>query len=138
MFMFDLHKVSWWYWLATAALLSWGLTGNSTGFVLAIGLTVIQLIHFILRERRLNAFPVQLRMGYLMLLVLALPPSMQWLYWLPGIGTWAQVLFGYCLLARTLTLLPWNRSVPLSTSLLRRTFLARPVRGSILQALHAR
>lgn len=138
MLMLEIHRIRWWYWFATAALLSWGLAGHSMGFILAIGLTVIQLAHFIQRERRLSAFPVQLRFWYLMLLLAALPPSMQWLYWLPGIGTWAQVLVGYCLLARALSLMPWNRQEPLTARMVMRTFFSRPVRGSILQALHAR
>lgn len=138
MLTLEFHRIRWWYWLATAVLLSWGLAGHSPGFMLAIGLTVIQLVHFTLHERRLNAFPVQLRFGFLILLLVALPPSMQWLYWLPGIGTWAQVLVGYCLLARVISLMPWNRLEPLSAGLVLRTFFSRPVRGSIVQALHAR
>jgi hypothetical protein len=47
------------------------------------------------------------------------------------------VTFGYCTLARCLSLLPWNRSEPLSFALLRRTFLSRPVKGSVLQGLPA-
>lgn len=137
MLMLEFRRIGWWYWLGTAPLLSWGLMGNPIGFVLAIALTVVQLAHFIVRERRLDAFPVQLRIGYLLLLLLALPGPMQWLYWLPGIGTWAQVLFGYCLLARVLSLLPWNRQQPLGARLVIRTLFSRPVRGSVVQALHA-
>lgn len=138
MLAIEFRRVSWWYWLATAALISCGLTGDSTGFLLAVGLTVVQLAHFVLRERRLAAFPVQLRIAYLLLLLVAMPGPMQWLYWLPGIGTWVQVLSGYCLLARALSLLPWNRKESFSARLVMRTLLTRPVRGSIVQALHAR
>ena len=79
------------------------------------------------------SFSVQVRFWYLVLLFLALPGSLQLIYWVPAAGTWVQVLFGYCTMARLVSLLPWNRSEPFSLLLLQRTFLTRPVRGSILQ-----
>lgn len=133
--MLEYRAISWWYWLATVCLLTAGLAGWSAGFLLAIGLTVLQTLHFMLREGRATAFPVQVRTGYLLLLLVALPPSLHLIYWIPTIGTWAQVLFGYCAMARMVSLLPWNRTEPVSARLLARTFLAAPVRGNILQGL---
>ena len=134
MFMFEHRTARWWYWLATVVLLTAGVSGWSAGFLLAIGLTVVQAIHFAIRERSMTAFPVQVRLAYLLLLLVALPERLQLIYWLPMIGTWVQVLFGYCTMARTVSLLPWNRDEPFSLGLLRRTFLSAPVRGSILKA----
>ena len=51
---------------------------------------------------------------------------MRWLYWLPVVGTFALVIFGYCLLARVLSLLPWNLREPHSLGLWRRTFFSAP------------
>jgi len=135
MFMIDYRRLSWWYWFATACFLTAGLMGYKAGFELAIGMTVFQLIHFTLRERSFNAFPVQVRFWYLVLLCVALPEPMQLIYWIPAIGTWAQLIFGYCAMARTVSLLPWNRKQPFSLGLLSDTFLSRPVRGNILQGL---
>lgn len=135
MFMIDYKELSWWYWLVTACLLSAGVAGNESAFVLAVGLTIVQLVHFTLREGSIAAFPVQVRFWYLMLLLVALPGPMQWLYWIPTVGTWAQLIFGYCMMARCVSLLPWNRSVPFSPALVARTFFSRPVRGNILQGL---
>lgn len=137
MFMIDDQDLSWRYWLLTAALLTAGVAGYPTAFVIAIGLTLVQLAHFALRARCLTAFPVQVRFWYLLLLLVALPAPLQSLYWAPMIGTWAQILFGYCTMARCVSLLPWNRQEPWSADLLWRTFLSRPVRGSILQGLPA-
>jgi len=69
------------------------------------------------------------------LLCVALPEPMRLIYWIPAIGTWAQLIFGYCAMARTVSLLPWNRKQPFSLGLLSETFLSRPVRGNILQGL---
>jgi hypothetical protein len=133
--MIDLKESSWQYWFVTACLLTAGLAGYPTAFLLAIGLTVIQLVHFTLREGSVAAFPVQVRFWYLVLLLVALPPPLQPIYWIPMIGTWAQVIFGYCAMARCVSLLPWNRREPLSVDLVSRTFLSPPVPGNILQGL---
>ena len=61
MFMIEYKKIGWWYWLITAGLLTYGVVGNTIGFILAIGLTIFQLIHFIFREKNITAFPVQVR-----------------------------------------------------------------------------
>lgn len=135
MFMINYKELSWWYWLLTACLLSAGVAGYPIGFLLAIGLTVFQLAHFTLRERGMTAFPVQVRFWYFMLLLAALPEPMQILYWVPVVGTWAQLIFGYCTMARCISLLPWNRDERFSAGLLKKTFLSRPVRGNILHGL---
>ncbi|MEN8133815.1 MAG: hypothetical protein ABFS45_27390 [Pseudomonadota bacterium] len=137
MLMIEYKDVGWWYWLVTAGLLTFGVSGNQIGFALAIGLTIIQLIHFVFRERNITAFPIQVRFWYLMLLLVAWLEPLQWIYWVPVIGTWAQVVFGYCTMARCVSLLPWNRSEQLSLDLLTKTFLSRPVRGSIKQGFEA-
>lgn len=133
MFMISYKELSWWYWLVTACLLTAGVAGYTSGFLWAIGLTAFQIAHFALREHTISAFPVQVRFWYLALLLAALPEPLQMVYWVPVIGTWAQLIFGYCTMARCVSLLPWNRSEPFSLDLLMRTFFSRPVRGNLLQ-----
>ena len=41
----------------------------------------------------------------------------------------------YCALARTLALMPWNRTQPLTLRLVRRAYLTPPLDGSILAVL---
>jgi len=135
MFMIEYRALSWWYWLVTVILLTAGVLGWPAAFLLAIGLTVVQLAHFAVLERSVTAFPIQVRLGYLLLLLIAWPEELRLIYWIPTIGTWAQVLFGYCTMARLVSLLPWNRTEAFSLDLLRRTFLSAPVRGNILQGL---
>jgi hypothetical protein len=135
MFMIHYKTLSWWYWLLTACLLAAGVAGYQAGFFLAIALTVFQLIHFAIRERSVGAFPVQVRFWYLILLLVALPESLRMVYWVPTVGTWAQVIFGYCAMARCVSLLPWNREEGFSFGLLARTFFSRPVPGNIMQGL---
>lgn len=132
----EYRSFSWWYWVATDLLLAAGvLGGRSEAFLAAMGLTTVQIAHFIFLEKKISAFPVQVRAAFLMILAIAFIEPLRWLYWIPLCGTAVMVLFGYCPLARTLSLLPWNRREPFSLSLVRRTFLSPPTQGSILQGL---
>lgn len=90
----EYRALSWWYWLVIVAFLTAGVSGWATGFSFAIGLAAFQLIHFAIREHSISTFPIQVRFGYLLVLVLffALPEDLRWLYWLPAIGTWTTVL----------------------------------------------
>src|SRR5210317_664450 len=137
MFMIEYKDIGWWYWLVTAGLLTYGVYGEPVGFVLAIGVTVFQLIHFVFRERSIKSFPVQVRFWYLILLIIALPESLRLIYWVPTIGTWAQIIFGYCTMARFVSLFPWNRNENFSFALVKKTFFSPPVRGSVKQGFAA-
>ncbi len=131
--MVEYRSVSWWCWLFSVSFLTAGVCGWPMGFASAIGFTVCQLIHFTIRDRSVFTFPVQVRFGYLLLLLIAAPEKFRLIYWIPMIGTWVQVLFGYCAMARTVSLMPWNRKQTLSVALLEKTFLSAPVRGSFLR-----
>lgn len=131
------NDIRWWYWLVTAVLLAaYLVAGLRAAIFAAIALTAVQLVHFAAREGELTAFPVQVRAAYLGLLAAGLYPPLVFIHWIQLIGTWAMVLVGYCLLARALSLLPWNRRQPLSAALVGRTFLSPPVRGSIVDAIN--
>ena len=124
----------WWYWLATDILLVAGVAGWQSGMPPVIGLTVIQAMHYLAREKRVMAFPVQVRLGYLLLLVAGLYPALTFIHWVQVVGTTAVVTVGYCPLARILALMPWNRNRPLTLQYVRKTLFSAPVTGSILGA----
>jgi len=69
---------------------------------------------------------VQIRIGLTAFLLVCLLPSLRWMGWLPVIGIIARLLFAYCTMARLLSLMPWNRAVPMSLMLVRQTFLKPP------------
>lgn len=117
---------TWWAWAITAALLLVGLSGYSPAFVGAMAVTAGHGLILLVRDRSRSAFSVQLRAAYLLLQLICYPPSMRWLYWLPTAGTLALVVFGYCLLARLLSLLPWNSREAYTLARLRRTFFSAP------------
>ena len=133
MFRLEYKNLSWWFWLITAVFLSVGVSGFPVGFSLAIGFTLFQLTFFALKLQSMTAFPVQVRFWYLILLIISLPQMLQWLFWIPTIGTWAQVLVGYCLMARCVSMLPWNREDAFSFEYFKKTIFSPPVNGSVKQ-----
>jgi hypothetical protein len=122
----------WRYWLATDVLLIGGLAGWPWGMLPVIGLTIVQGTQHLAREQRVTAFPVQVRLGYLLLLLAGLYPPLAFIHWIQLAGTTAVVTVGYCPLARLLALMPWNRDCPLTLQYVRRTIFSPPVAGSIL------
>jgi len=130
--MSRVRQIDWWYWLLTDGLLIGHLSGWRWGIYPAIALTVIQTAHYLTRERRVAAFPVQVRLGYLLLLVVGIIPPFGFIHWIQLAGTTAVVTVGYCPLARILALMPWNRRRPLTAALLWNTIVSPPVTGSIL------
>jgi len=132
------RELFWWYWLVTGVLLAAALWGWPLGSTPVLGLTVVQTLHFRLREGSIRAFPGQVRIGYLAWMLAGSWQPLGFFLWIQLAGTTAMVLFDYCPMARVVSLLPWNRSTPLSLHLVVRTFLRPPVRGSILDAAGTR
>lgn len=133
--MFEYKRIAWWYWLGTIPLLAAGLAGWGDGYVLAINLTCAQIVHFAVRTRSLTSFPCQVRVAYLELLLLGLWEPFAFIHWVQLGGTLAMVAFGYCPLARVLSLMPWNRRGPLTPGLVKRTLTAAPRSGDVMQGL---
>ncbi len=126
------RDVRWWYWLVTGTLLLFGLAGWEIGVGLAVVATAVQVPHFLLREGRIGALSVQVRLLYLGVLLLGLWAPAGFVHWLQLAGVWANVLVGYCPGARVLSLMPWNRRLPLTRELIIWTLLSPPRAGSIL------
>lgn len=131
--MIEYRRLSWWYWLGTDVCLLLGVIGYPRAFQVAILLTIIQIFHFTIRDKNPTSFPVQVRIFYLALLMIAQWPPLTFIYWIQLIGTTAQLLVGYCLSARIVSLFPWNRKEPFTYKLLVQTLMTPPVRGNIMQ-----
>lgn len=119
----------WWHWAATVPLLAAHLLGSPRAGEAALALCIAMSLYFLPGARGLRPFAVQVRLAFAVLLLLGLLPAMGWIYVAALAGTVARVLVGYCLLARVLQLVWFNRSEPLTSALLRRVFLAPPDGG---------
>jgi hypothetical protein len=128
----NLRSLRWWYWTSTAVLLGATLAGWEAGLAATATWVALQLAHYLARTRSLRAFPAQTRIAYLAILAAGTWPPLAFLHPLQLAGTCVSVTTGYCMLARLVSLLPWNRSRPLTLARLRRTFATGPVQGSVL------
>lgn len=131
-----MRTLAWWYWLAMAATLAVELAGLAPALRPALVLGAVQVAHFLLREKQLSAFPVQVRLAYLGLLLIGTWEPLRFIHWIQLAGTTAMVAFNYCPLARALSLAPWNRQGPLTARLVWTTFASLPVAGSVLERPH--
>jgi hypothetical protein len=125
----------WWCWLASAVLLAAWLAGAAWAFWGLLALSAFQVAYFRRLDGRFGAFRVQVRVAYGLLVAITAWPPLHWLAYVPAIGTWAQVIFGYCALARLLSLMPWNRGEPLTWRLVWRTFTDPPTSGAAPRAI---
>jgi hypothetical protein len=88
------------------------------------------LLFLLLFRFRIAAFPVQVRIGYfLWVLIGTYVPHMTVLMYITTIGLLGNLFFRYCPLARMLCLLPWNGEEEFSLGLVARAFLTPPVDG---------
>lgn len=127
------RDITWWFWLATDIALANYLFVDREFFKVAIALSLIQIPVFA-SLHGWKSFPAQVRIAYLCLLFAGLWQPLAIVHWMQLVGTTAMVLFGYCFLARCLSLLPWNRNSALTLRLVANTFFMFPVQGSILSA----
>jgi hypothetical protein len=67
-----IHDLAWWYWFLTAGFLGAGLFGAPAGIFLAMALCAVQIGHVVWLTRDITAFPVQVRVAYLAMLIAGL------------------------------------------------------------------
>jgi hypothetical protein len=71
------RNLSWWVWAITAACMAVGLIGYSSGFYVAILISLIQTVVYDLKQTSALSFPVQIRFAYTILLILCQVPPPQ-------------------------------------------------------------
>jgi hypothetical protein len=124
------------YWQLTALLLVASFMHWPWGLPLAWMLSGLQVVHSALARRGNGpSLELQVRLVFFGLLALGTLPGLRPLHLLQFAGLNAIVVADYCVLARLLTLLPWNRSVPLSWALVGRVLLLPPAPGPITSRL---
>jgi len=125
-------QIVWTYWFATGILLAAYFVGNWTDAIYAvITLAALQAAHFLVLDRRLMSFPVQVRVAYVLWTTAGLWEPLFFFHWIQFAGTWAVVTVGVCPLARMLLLMPWNRDEKLSFGFVWALITTPPVNGSI-------
>jgi hypothetical protein len=126
------------YWQLTALLLAAHFAGWAHGLPLAIAISAWQAVHFAAVRRTLGTLDVQVRIGYLSLLVPGIVGPLWPIHVVQFVGVNALLVVDYCLLARLLVLMPWNRGQPLTAELLRKALFMPPAPGAIHRLLGLR
>lgn len=126
------------YWQLTALLMAAHFAGWAHGMSLAIALTAWQGLHLAGVRRTLRTLDVQVRIGFLGLLMLGSAGPLWPIHLVQFIGVNALLVVDYCLLARLLVLMPWNRIEPLTARLVRRALFMPPAPGAIHRQLNLR
>jgi len=116
------------YWAVSTLLLLGTLLGCTGSAVALVAVSIIHGLHFIARTDP-RSFPSQVRLAWFALLLAGLWPPLTPIHWIMLVGTSARLLTDYCLLARLIALLPWNRRTPLSAALVCRAVLSPPRPG---------
>lgn len=120
------------YWQLTLVLLTAHLAGWPAGLPLVVALNAVQAVHFLAWHRSVRSLEVQVRWLYLSLLAAgAVLPGGTALHAFMTAGLATRLSVEYCLAARLLLLMPWNRDAPFSAALLRATFLTPPAPGPV-------
>jgi hypothetical protein len=89
-------------------------------------LAAAQVAHFRIRTGRWRALAVQVRIAFMLPLLAGCLQPLAFIHWMQLAGIAVRVAFDYCLLARTLSLMPWNRRSALDLALVRDTYLTPP------------
>jgi hypothetical protein len=123
-------RLRWGFWTITwvgvlAGCFDAGYWRWVVAFSAAHALLMLALVGF-----RPLVFPAQLRIAYFAWVALGTyAPHASTMMFVTLLGLTANLLVGWCPLARMLYLLPWNRQEPLDLELLARVFFSGPVAG---------
>lgn len=106
----DLANPFWWFWAVTLVFIVAAIAGWIPGYYLVIGVSALQVIVFLIREKSLSAFPTQIRVVYFAWALTGLWPAGRLpFYVFLLLGTFMVVFFGRCSIALVLKYMPWNR-----------------------------
>jgi hypothetical protein len=124
------RRLVWCLWLVTWAGLLAGLVEPRWYRAVVLFSIAHAALFLVLTRFRVAAFPNQVRIAYVLWVAAGtyLPGGVV-LMWITTVGLATNLFWGYCPLARMLYLLPWNREVALSWSLVLRVVTTPPVSG---------
>ena len=88
--------------------------GWREGYYASAAVSVLNLLHFVIRDRSLTSFPVQVREVWLVMVLLALWDPLWWLFIPLFLGMVLVVFCDRCGIARVLVKMPWNHDVKLT------------------------
>ena len=107
------QEPDWWFWPGTFVLILLGLFGWVEALAWAVLLNGVQVLYFMVRERSLVSFPVQVRVMFFAMMALAMVDPTRIFFAALAVGSAMVAFFDRCMIARVLVHAPWNRDVRL-------------------------
>jgi len=106
----DSGNIRWWFWTVTLVFIIAAVVGWSPGYYVVIAISAVQVVFFLVQEKSLSSFPVQIRVFYFAFTLLGLWPEVRlFIYIILLLGTVMVAFFGRCSVALILKHMPWNR-----------------------------
>ena len=104
------NDIRWWFWAITLVFIIAAVIGWPPAYLVVITISAAQLIFFLVQEKSLSAFPVQIREVYFAFTLFGFWPEVRFIiYILLLLGTVMVTFFGRCTIALILSHMPWNR-----------------------------
>jgi len=110
-FQINPGNIRWWFWLVTLVFIIAALAGWSPAYTIVMAISALQVIFFLVQEKSLSAYPVQIRIVYFAWTLLGLwMAGRLYFYILLLLGTIMVTFFGRCVIGLVLKLMPWNKT----------------------------
>jgi hypothetical protein len=105
-------NIRWWFWLITLIFIIAALLGWQPGYLIVILISAVQVVFFLFQEKKISAYPVQIRIVYFLFSLFGLWPMGRFVAYLILLlpGTIMVTFFGRCLIALALKYMPWNKN----------------------------
>jgi hypothetical protein len=102
--------IRWWFWSITLTFIVAAVAGWVPGYYVVTCISAVQVLFFLAQEKRLAAFPTQIRIVYFAFTLFAFWPEVRFfIYIILLLGTVMVTFFGRCSIALVLKHMPWNR-----------------------------
>lgn len=104
--------IRWWFWLVTLVFIIAALLGWEPGYLIVILISAVQIVFFLVQEKSVSAYPVQIRIVYFLFSLFGLAPGLLRIimFIVLLLGTIMVTFFGRCMIAQLLKLMPWNKN----------------------------
>ncbi len=104
------NDLRWWFWLVTLLVILAALAGWTTGYYLAISVSLVHALFFLEETKSVKDFETQVRLAYFALTLLGFWPNVRFVVFLLLLAEALMIaFFDRSFIARGLKRMPWNR-----------------------------
>jgi hypothetical protein len=105
------RDIRWWFWLVTLVFIIAALAGWNPGYYIVIAISAVQVVFFLIQEKSISSYPVQIRIVYFAFSLFGFWPGIRFfMYIILLLGTIMVTFFGRCVIALGLKYMPWNKT----------------------------